>query len=708
MELQIKVAEAVNVLNHDAQSCNRVAANQWLIQFQQTDAAWEVATSILTSSDHLRRLFPNLFADFEVEFFAAQILKRKINNEAHSLHSGAKDVLLNAILLAATRFTSGPPQILTQICLALSGLILRAAEHKKPIELLFQNLQNLLSQDCHIAVLEMLTVLPEEIIEDQSTDDSLNSAQRGQCSQEVRAGCFTQVPRGSLPSHPLVNYVFHSLQVASSIDLAIEVLVELVSRHEELPQVLLSRVQYLKDVLLMPALTSGNEEVVGGLACLMSETGQAAPSLIVQASKEALILVESLLSCVAFPSEDWDIPDSTLQFWCCLASYIIKLDEQDVNMRLEAEKVFIPIFSALLDSLLLRAQADHLSYGTDGGSHELSDGLLNFRTSVAELLIEICHLLGSNAYMQKVSLGDCISERLAINWARVEAKLFAVNAVAEEVLEQDKNIVLNVVEHLVGILSDGNSDSHLLKGFMCIVYISLADVIGSYSKWISSLEKHVRPLLLFLAAGLSKPVSASGCASALRKVCEDASSIVYDPSDLEILLWIGEGLDKHHLPLEDEEEVVTAITCAVGRLPNNELKPKLLNRLLSSSYDAIGRLINGDEVRNVWQNPAYTELLNSAERGLYRMSSVVSHLGTPLSVGPAADDPLLVSLTVFWPMLEKLFKSKHIKNGSLSSAACRLLSQVIESTGTSWASFFGDVTYSVRLSIIKLLVVSES
>ncbi|GAB2236248.1 hypothetical protein Droror1_Dr00027987 [Drosera rotundifolia] len=731
MELQIKVAQAVNVLNHDAQSCNRVAANQWLIQFQQTDAAWEVATSILTSSDHLRRLFPHLFADFEVEFFAAQILKRKINNEAHSLHSEAKDMLLNAILLAATRFSSGPPQILTQICLALSGLILRAAEHKKPIELLFQNLQTLLSQDCHIAVLEMLTVLPQEIIEDQSTDDSLNSAQRGQLSQEllshtcmvlqflhqqseksiedigrlhetnrrilrcllswVRAGCFTQVPRGSLPSHPLVNYVFHSLQVASSIDLAIEVLVELVSRHEELPQVLLSRVQYLKDVLLMPALTSGNEEVVGGLACLMSETGQAAPSLIVQASKEALILVESLLSCVAFPSEDWDIPDSTLQFWCCLASYIIKLDEQDVNMRLEAEKVFIPIFLALLDSLLLRAQADHLSYGTDGGSHELSDGLLNFRTSVAELLIEICHLLGSNAYMQKVSLGDCISERLAINWAQVEAKLFAVNAVAEEVLEQDKNIVLNVVVHLVAILSDANSDPHLLKGFMCIVYRSLADVIGSYSKWMSTLEKHVRPLLLFLAAGLSKPVSASGCASALRKVCEDASSIVYDPSDLEILLWIGEGLDKHHLPLEDEEEVVTAITCAVGRLPNNEKKHKLLNSLLSSSYDAIGRLINGDEVHNVWQNPAYTQLLNSAERGLYRMASVVSHLGTPLSVGPAADDPLLVSLTVFWPMLEKLFKTKHIENGSLSSAACRLLSQVIESTGHHFSAMLPTV-----------------
>lgn len=73
MELQIKVAQAVHMLNHDTQSCNRVAANQWLVQFQQTDAAWEVATAILTS-DHRHQFI----SDYEVEFFAAQVLKRKV------------------------------------------------------------------------------------------------------------------------------------------------------------------------------------------------------------------------------------------------------------------------------------------------------------------------------------------------------------------------------------------------------------------------------------------------------------------------------------------------------------------------------------------------------------------------------------------------------------------------------------------------------
>lgn len=45
---------------------------------------------------------------------------------------------------------------------------------------------------------------------------------------------------------------------------------------------------------------------------------------------------------------------------------------------------------------------------------------------------------------------------------------------------------------------------------------------------------------LFLAIGISEPLSSNACASALRKICEDASVVIYEPSNLEILMWIGE------------------------------------------------------------------------------------------------------------------------------------------------------------------------
>ncbi|WMV17720.1 hypothetical protein MTR67_011105 [Solanum verrucosum] len=145
---------------------------------------------------------------------------------------GAKDALLNALLLAAKRFSLGPPQLLTQICLALSALMLHAVEHGKPIEKLFCSLQSLENHDeGNIAVLEMLTVLPE-VVEDQNTEYRISSAQRREYGREVRAGCFSEIPPNCLAGHPLLSFVFNSLQVSSSFDLAIEVLTELVSRHE--------------------------------------------------------------------------------------------------------------------------------------------------------------------------------------------------------------------------------------------------------------------------------------------------------------------------------------------------------------------------------------------------------------------------------------------------------------------------------------------
>ncbi|MCD9643797.1 Importin-13, partial [Datura stramonium] len=62
-----------------------------------------------------------------------------------------------------------------------------------------------------------------------------------------------------------------------------------------IPQVLLCKVGFLRDVLLLPALNSGDETVISGLACFLSEIGHAAPSLITEASPEAFVLTDALL-----------------------------------------------------------------------------------------------------------------------------------------------------------------------------------------------------------------------------------------------------------------------------------------------------------------------------------------------------------------------------------------------------------------------------
>ncbi|PRQ19516.1 hypothetical protein RchiOBHm_Chr7g0218031 [Rosa chinensis] len=127
---------------------------------------------------------------------------------------------------------------------------------------------------------------------------------------------------------------------------------------------------------------------------------------------------------------------------------------------------------------------------------------------------------------------------------------------------------------------------------MCTLHRSLANVVDSYSMWIYVFQTIAKPLLLFLAAGISETLSPSSCASALRKIFEDASAVMYEPANLEILIWIGEGLENIHLPLEDEEEVVSAVSLICGSIYNKELMRNLLARLLSSSFEAIGKFVN--------------------------------------------------------------------------------------------------------------------
>lgn len=173
-ELQARLAAAVHALNDGAHPAARLAANQWLLALQRSPQAWAVATSLLAAPD------PPPPAD--LLFFAAQMLRRKIQSDGAALPSGAGQ-LLDALLHAARRFCAGPAaprQLLTQICLALSALALRAGGG---VEGLFARMPHLPAP----AVLELLTVLPEEAAQDQGGDVGVDAAARCRYTRELLA-----------------------------------------------------------------------------------------------------------------------------------------------------------------------------------------------------------------------------------------------------------------------------------------------------------------------------------------------------------------------------------------------------------------------------------------------------------------------------------------------------------------------------------------
>ncbi|GJN04681.1 hypothetical protein PR202_ga22246 [Eleusine coracana subsp. coracana] len=628
-ELQARLAAAVHALNDGAHPAARLAANQWLLALQRSPQAWAVATSVLAAPD------PPPPAD--LLFFAAQMLRRKIQSPAAdgaALPSGAGQ-LLDALLHAARRFCGGsaPRQLLTQICLALSALALRA---EGGVDGLFARMPHLPSP----AVLELLTVLPEEAAQDHGGDTGVDAAVRCRYTREllahapavleflhaqsekadgdqdgvplqerrrrilrcllswVRVGCFSEMPAAVLVVHPLLTFTFNSLQVSFLFDVAVEVMTELVSQHEELPQAFLSKMPYIREVLLLPALANRSEKIIAGLACLMCEVGQA-----------------------------------------------IDTEEHDT-----------------------------------AGLSSIPDGLVQFRMNLEELLVDICLLLGAPAYVNKLFSGGWGLSSQSVPWKEVEVRMYALSMVADTILQDESPFDFSVIMHFVNILSSRTPVE--LNGSLFLVYKSFGDVIGSYSKWLSSSQSNIKPLLMFCASGISKSVSSNACSLALRKLCEDASSFIHEPQNLEILFWISEGMDKGNLRLEDEEEIISAITHALSSIRDRELRKSSLTRLLCSSYAAVEMIIDIDRDQSLRQNSgSYTQTLDLAVRGLHRMSALFGHLATSISSGLVDDDVISVLLGIFWPLLEKLFQSSHMENVSLSAAVCRSLSSAVHSCG---------------------------
>jgi transportin-3 len=121
-------------------------------------------------------------------------------------------------------------------------------------------------------------------------------------------------------------------------------------------------------------------------------------------------------------------------------------------------------------------------------------------------------------------------------------------------------------------------------------------------------------------------------------------------------------------------------------LPSVAALPKsicelLLTDIICNFFPSVAQ-IDIDRDNSLRQNPAtYTQSLDLAVRGLYRMSALFGHLSTPITSGLVDDDIILVLLGIFWPLLEKLFRSSHMENVSLSAAVCRSLSSAIHTCG---------------------------
>ena len=116
-ELGEKLLAACNVLySPQSTEAARKGADEWLNSFRCTNEAWVLCHTLLAAPTNVGE---------EVLYFAAQTLHTKIRSDFEQLPSNTHGQLCQSIIQHVCKFSAGPKNVLTKLCLALSALAVR-------------------------------------------------------------------------------------------------------------------------------------------------------------------------------------------------------------------------------------------------------------------------------------------------------------------------------------------------------------------------------------------------------------------------------------------------------------------------------------------------------------------------------------------------------------------------------------------------------
>ncbi|TYK28320.1 transportin-3 isoform X2 [Cucumis melo var. makuwa] len=131
-------------------------------------------------------------------------------------------------------------------------------------------------------------------------------------------------------------------------------------------------------------------------------------------------------------------------------------------------KIAVLSFGSLLSlECILLLEVIESAFNEERGMIDLPDGLIHFRMNIVELLVDICQILRSSRFMEKLFFSGWTNGNVPIPWKEVESKLFALNVVAEVVLQEGQSFDFVVITQLVTMLAARPSNE--IKGVMCLV-----------------------------------------------------------------------------------------------------------------------------------------------------------------------------------------------------------------------------------------------
>ena len=530
-------------------------ANQWLVDFEKSNDAWEVADRLLSEAPGSSN-----------RFFGAKFLYSKIQRNFGQLNEGSIPSLTHTIvqhIIRLSRDTNLELNVCRYLCLSLAALAVQINQDGVVSQVL-QWLNPILSTSPRI-LLELLVALPEECfnrlldvtsdVRDQFAGQLsrsvievfgfLNSlcVATGSASSEVISivlKCLSKwidyvaFPGPLLAAHPIFQYSLECLGREDLFEGAVDVIIATVGKFRSSEPTILAltipRVMGLRSVwtvqlaLLNEDSDTSDMGVCRSLTRLFTETAEACLDLIRSDNNNGLDqLVFQLVQCAQFPY-DHSIARIPLAFF--MESENLQLGDF-VRQSDKLAETYLPAFVALFDVALTQTV---LPIGYIYGTCTLDDEAHDARQDWKETIIDCCHVLSTETFLERacvalqrellgqntvVAGSSTKPESNNIQWEKVEACLYCVQVVVQKMQKQDSPLFPQLMA-CIGSLPD-------LPGLKTTI-ISL---IGGFSFWLRTNSSFLPSLLsqLYLSLQSPLPSTVSASAKAIKNIFQSCAGI---------------------------------------------------------------------------------------------------------------------------------------------------------------------------------------
>jgi len=686
------VYDALNALYHIPDPASKESASKFLGDLQKSIYAWKIADTLL----HEKKAMESCY-------FGAQTFRTKIQFAFHELppesHNSLRDSMFDLVKQINEHTNT---VIATQLCLGLADLLLQMETWSTPIQDLILSLgpkNNL--ETAHLwPLLEILTVLPEELgsrtlrlganrrsevlkLFSASTNDVLHLLDSCLlCSPTDRLigvrilRCFASwVHLHSITLHQLASSatlvnVFGTLSSHQSPPLlheaaadAVCALLQVVAdqENEELSQdshliSSLTELRSFEDTLvekiktLEPAyhMSVGEEDTEKALnyCRIFTEISEALLHRMLESTKNnngALMtdhlfsLLDLVLTCVGH--HDYEVAEVTFGFWYKLSEDLYHTNEDDRTWK------FKPYIERLITALCKHCQMepDHEGVLEDG------DDFAGFRSRVSELVKDVVFIVGSASVFRHCFF--TIQGDNNPSWEVTEGSLFIMQAVAKNILPDEREVVPLVVEALLRVPETAHG---------AVRYTTLL-LLGELSEWIDNNPTVIEPVLHCVLQSIRNPVLSVAASNSLEAMCTTCRERL--TPHFSTLLQVVEALVTLPIPSELAVKVVKGVTKVSSRLPPDQIT-NAVHQLCKIHVDELTRISQADvDVRALKGqcDPVYW---------LDRLASIFRNMN--VSVPNGQPHPCQSVVTYVWPVLSMTF-DKFQKDRRVMERTCRCL-----------------------------------